>query len=156
MSAYDKVHDRRNRVKWTRIDPTKPSGLHRPKLDGDVGWDLASMVSFVLPPGGAADVPVNLRIAMPDGMYADIRNRSSMARRGLLIDQNLIDTGYRGPMFVWMRNMSNETVTIAEGERIAQIVFHRWSVVWDFEVLEDEFPANTERGVAGMGSTGRI
>lgn len=101
----DRTQSVRNRVRATAVDPGLPLGLHEPKLDGDVGWDLAAAMDVVIGPMQCADVPVNLRLALPAGVYADVRNRSSMARRGLYVDQNVVDSGYRGPMFVFVRNM---------------------------------------------------
>jgi dUTPase len=93
-----------------------------------------------------------------------------MARRNLYVDQNLVDTGYRGPMFVFIRNMNLPsmftsasgikvepaeidpgTVTIRRGERIAQLVFHRLLGV---EVRMGPVGIDTARGEDGFGSTG--
>jgi dUTP pyrophosphatase len=147
-----------------------PIGVEPPKHAGDVGWDLVAMNDVIIRPMAAADVPVNLRMALPEGVYVDIRNRSSMARRNLYVDQNLVDTGYRGPMFVFIRNMNLPlmfvppaaykvepaeidpgAVTIRAGERIAQMVFHR---SMDVTIQMGPVPIDTPRGERGFGSTG--
>lgn len=175
MSSIDRTRSKRTAMRWARIDPDLPGGLHRPKKHGDIGWDLEAMEDVVIGPMQSADVPVNAQIQLPEGFYADVRNRSSMARRGLYVDQNLIDTGYRGPLFVFIRNMqmperwnldgvqiygpagcgkppAEPTVTIKAGERIAQLVFHHAKPIWDMEV--EEIDVSTERGGTGFGSTG--
>jgi dUTPase len=180
-SAVDRTMRPTHCVRAAPIDPSRELGIHQPKLAGDIGWDLVAMHSVKLEPGQARDVPVNARIELPRGVYADIRNRSSMARRDLYVDHNLIDTGYRGDLFVFIRNMKpaigvltvnagiarypdrtettyadltkTNTVWIQEGERIAQLVFHRASPVWMMPV--DEISQTTERGVNGFGSTGK-
>lgn len=173
MSAYDldglPLNRQTNQIRWARIDKTKPGGLHQPKRDGDVGWDLEAMEDVTLAPMESADIAVNARLHLPAGVYADVRNRSSMARRGLYVDQNVIDNGYRGPMFVFVRNMhlpisvtepydfgrhesSMPAVTVKAGERVAQLVFHSYELFWDNEI--EEIDTDTQRGERGLGSTG--
>jgi len=143
-----------NRVRWALIDPTLPAGIHQPKLTGDIGWDLEAMHDVTINPMEAIDVPVNCQIELPHGHYADIRNRSSMGRRGLYVDTNLIDTGYRGLLFVLIRNMRSHCVTtINAGDRIAQLVFHQVSPVWLEEV--GAISTATARASNGLGHTGR-
>lgn len=157
-------------LRWAPVDPDKPGGLHHPKLAGDVGWDLECMDDVTIPPMGCVDVAVNAQIHLPEGHYADIRNRSSMSRRGLYVDQNVIDNGYRGPLFVFIRNMQMPTlvhstwsdrtrytkgpaITLHAGERIAQLVFRRMVDMRAERV--GEVVQDTERGSAGFGSTGK-
>lgn len=170
----DQLRVPRNCVRWSRVDPNKDGGIHDPKLAGDTGFDLVAMETRTIGPMEACDVPVNCRIWLPQNWYADVRNRSSMARRGLYVDQNLIDNGYRGPMFVFIRNMlmptvvqsmldmsmkalriteDPHTVTVHEGDRIAQLVFHKGQPAWSQEI--PEVPMDTDRAADGFGSTGK-
>jgi dUTPase len=105
-TVIDVTQDEETKILAAPLDPGLPLGLAAPQKEGDVGWDLVAAVDVVIGPGDAMDVPVNLRMQLPTGWYADIRNRSSMARRGLYVDQNLVDGGYRGPLFVFIRNMA--------------------------------------------------
>lgn len=164
MTAVDVMRTERHKLLWSRLDKGLPGGLHRPKKAGDIGWDLEAMRDVMIRPMESVDVPVNARVQLPPDVYADVRNRSSMGRRGLYVDQNLIDNGYRGPLFVLVRNMAlpppprtgtielnNRTVVIKAGERIAQLVFHKAYPVWELEV--EEIDVGTERGESGFGST---
>lgn len=160
MNTIDQLNQKRNRVAWDRIDPAGP-GLHSPKLRGDVGWDLEAAETIHLPPGQATDVPTNVRLWLPDGVWAEIRARSSIARYGLMVEAGTIDTGYRGPLFALVRNLNLPspgedphecTVKIAKGTRVAQVVFHRVCPVWTTEM--DTIPTDTERATNGFGSTG--
>lgn len=157
-------------LKWSRIDPDREDGIHSPKKAGDVGYDLVAMEDVVIPPMQARDVPVNAEIQLPSNVWASIRNRSSMGRRDLYVDQNVVDNGYRGPIFVLIRNMrlpeirpgdefaryeydewSNQ-IEIKAGERIGQLVFHQMTMVRLTRV--SQIDTNTERGSSGFGSTG--
>lgn len=169
--SLDKLKCKRNRVKWCRIDPGCAAGLHEPKREGDVGWDLEAAEDIYITPGQAIDVPTNVRLHLPVNVWAEIRARSSIARRGLQVDAGTIDPGYRGPLFALVRNMTTlqpkdiaegttgllewvaeNTVRIREGERIAQVVYHRVSPTWAEEV--DRIDESSERGSDGFGSTG--
>jgi dUTP pyrophosphatase len=79
-------------------------------------------------------------------------------RQGLVLGNlvGLIDPDYTGPIMVsaWNRNPpGGETITIAPGERFAQMVFVP-VLRPDFAVVE-VFSQATARGGGGFGSTGR-
>lgn len=156
----DPLRSSRTRVRWTRVDPHGP-GLHTPKLPGDIGWDLEAAEDITIRSGRYADVPTNVRLELPENMWAQILARSSIVKRGIMVDAGIIDTGYRGPLFVVVRNMKrtepgrpkhSSDICLHKGERIAQLVFHHVEAVWAEEVQEI---ADSERGALGFGSTGR-
>lgn len=165
-----------NIVQWSKIDPTCSAGLHRPKRTGDVGWDLEAAEDVVIRPGEAVDVPTNIRLHLPGDIWAEIRARSSIARRGLQVDAGLIDNGYRGAFYVLIRNMKTlqpdnmlviadssnpyglamewkeaNSVQIKAGERVAQVVFYQPCRIRDKEV--EQIDKDSERGSDGFGST---
>jgi dCTP deaminase len=51
--------------------------------------------------------------------------RSSLAREGIIGSFAVIDPGFRGQLTLNMTNVGDKEVTLHEGERIVQIVFHR-------------------------------
>lgn len=163
--VQDRLHQQKTCVRWARVDPAKPGGLHLPQLRGDIGFDMECMEDTLIPPMATVDVPVNARLEMPDGYYAFIWNRSSMGKRNLYVDQNLIDTGYRGRLFVLIRNMrlprpvyesghvhDDGEIVLRAGERIAQLIFQKVAPLWTVEV--EEISTDTDRSVDGFGSTG--
>jgi dUTP pyrophosphatase len=181
MSAVDRLQIPHKCLKVARLDESLPLGIHAPQKEGDVGWDLEAMETVVVPPMRAVDIKVNARIDIPRGLWAECRARSSLARRGLQVDAGTIDQGYRGPLYVLLRNMTlpalvtNYTepstghifpkwmngpmdegaITIEAGERIGQLVFYSMAYVWADEVPESDFNFDTDRGQNGFGSTGR-
>ena len=62
-----------------------------------------------------------------------------------------IDSDYRGELNIILINLSTEPQTIADGERIAQMIVAQYErVTWqNVETL-----STTERGAGGFGSTG--
>jgi len=100
-------------------------------------------------------VPTGLRLAIPSGFEVQLRPRSGLAlKHGLTLinTPGTIDSDYRGPLGVLMVNLGVETVVIAHGDRIAQMVVA--PVVQAGFDLVDTLDA-TERGSGGFGSTGR-
>ncbi len=122
------------------------------KLDGDAGADLTCVEEYTLAPGEMKDIPVGLAVEAPVGMWYEIRPRSSTLRvRGLHVEPGTIDEGYRGPLYVFVRNENGHPVTIVPGDRLAQIVFHqRNRPVFEWA---EELSAS-DRGEGGFGSTG--
>lgn len=99
-------------------------------------------------------IPTGLFISLPKGFEAQIRPRSGLAAKyGItcLNSPGTIDADYRGEIGVILANLSNESFTIHDGERIAQMVIAKHEVVsWEEVETLDE----TERGERGFGSSG--
>ncbi|RMD94838.1 MAG: dUTP diphosphatase [Alphaproteobacteria bacterium] len=110
---------------------------------------------LTLAPGARALVPAGFAMALPEGFEAQIRPRSGLAlKHGLTVlnSPGTIDADYRGPVGVILVNLGAAAVTIAHGERIAQMVVAQVTrpVFVAVEALEE-----TARGAGGFGSTGR-
>lgn len=100
-------------------------------------------------------IPTGLYIALPEGYEAQLRPRSGLALKHgltLLNTPGTIDADYRGEIGVILVNLSTEPFTIADGERICQIVIATHAhVEWEAVETLDE----TERGAGGFGHTGK-
>lgn len=119
---------------------------------GDAGADLAIVEGGILAPGEARDFPVGIAVEAPLGYWFLIHGRSSTLRkRGLFVNPGIIDNGYRGPLFVYVRNDSPESVEIVVGDRLAQMLLLPYCQPVVEEVGE---LAGSARGAAGFGSTG--
>lgn len=107
-----------------------------------------------LAPGERRLIPTGLYIALPAGYECQVRPRSGLAlRHGITLvnTPGTIDADYRGEIGVILINLGQEPFTIADGERIAQLVVKRYErVEWEpVESLD-----TTARGEGGFGSTG--
>ena len=100
-------------------------------------------------------IRTGLKIALPEGFEAQVRPRSGLAAKHRITVLNApgtIDADYRGEIGVILVNLSNETVEIAPGERIAQLVVAQYTQVdWKRLTSLDA----TDRGEGGFGSTGK-
>lgn len=120
------------------------------------GFDLRAAidVSILVPAGGRALVPTGVAMAIPPGYEAQIRPRSGLALKSGLTILNApgtIDADYRGEVGVIVVNLGADPVTIARGDRIAQLVIHRLP---DVELQAAEELPESSRGAGGFGHTG--
>ena len=119
------------------------------------GADLYSCEGeLTFEPGETKLVHTGLAMEIPVGYVGLIYARSGIATKRGLAPANkvgVIDSDYRGEIMVALHNHSNESQTIAAGERIAQIVIAPYLTVNYCEVSELD---DTDRGAGGFGSTG--
>ncbi|MEE2951251.1 MAG: dUTP diphosphatase [Pseudomonadota bacterium] len=145
------------RVAVQRLPHGEGLPLPRYETDGAAGADLRAAIDtdLVLQPGARALVPSGLRFAIPEGYEMQVRPRSGLAaRQGVTVlnTPGTVDSDYRGEVMVILINLSDRPVTIARGDRIAQIVL---SPVTRGTFFEGAALDETLRGGGGFGSTGR-
>ncbi|QBZ73244.1 deoxyuridine triphosphatase [Microbacterium phage Theresita] len=120
----------------------------------DAGWDLFVSQTVVVPPHGFMDVPSGVSIQLPNGYWGMLTGRSSTIRkRGLLVVQGIIDTGYTGELFSAVWNLTDEEITLKRGERVAQLIILP-NATAQTVMVQAERLGETERGWAGFGSSG--
>ena|SRR5690554_4511726 len=121
------------------------------------GVDLHANLSesITLEPLHRKLIPTGLYIALPAGTEAQIRPRSGLAyKEGVTVlnAPGTIDADYRGEIGVLLVNLSDKSVIIHDGDRIAQMVIAKYESV-DFK--EVSTLSETVRGEGGFGSTGK-
>ncbi len=146
------------RVDIQRLPHAEGLPLPAYQTTGSAGCDLCAAVPvdapMMLAPGARVAVPTGLCIGLPDGYEAQVRPRSGFAlKHGITVlnAPGTIDADYRGEVLVLLVNFGDTAVTIARGDRIAQmIVAPVVQATWrDRESLDE-----TVRGAGGFGSTG--
>lgn len=116
------------------------------------GYDLTSIETLDIQPGGMAIVSTGLSIAVPPGTYGRIAPRSGLAAKyGVGVGAGVVDAGYRGEVKVILFNHGSRPVHIDDGDRIAQLVVEQIQCP---EVRVCDELDDTERGEGGFGSTG--
>jgi dUTP pyrophosphatase len=108
----------------------------------------------VLLPGEVKKISTGIAIALPQGTFGALYARSGMATKRGLIPANavgVIDSDYRGPIIVALKNTSNEMQVVEHGERIAQLVVQPYCPI---TLNETDSIGTTGRGENGFGSTG--
>lgn len=121
------------------------------------GCDLCAKTASAaqeIRPGETVKIGTGIAVEIPDGYFGAVFARSGLAAKRGLRPANcvgVIDSDYRGEIFVPLHNDSDELQTIADGDRIAQLIILPYMAA-DF--TETEELSETERGEGGFGSTG--
>ena len=123
----------------------------------DLGYDIFALEAIRLAPRQTVRVRTGIAVearhpetGAPLGLL--VRDRSSMAARGLATTGGVIDAGYRGEILVVMTNLGDAPVELSAGEKVAQMVPVEvlTGPVADVESLEE-----SARAEKGFGSSGR-
>jgi len=123
----------------------------------DLGYDVFSLEGMVLEPNKTVRVRTGISVEArhPETGVALgllVRDRSSMASRGIATTAGVIDAGYRGEVQIVMTNLGIEPIELKAGEKIAQMipVPVLTGAVQQVESLED-----SARAAKGFGSSGQ-
>jgi len=117
--------------------------------------DLSTTINFTLKPSERKLIPTGISVAIDEGKVGLIFIRSSLGfKKGLSLPNcvGVIDSDYRGEIFVACVNIGTEEIAIKKGERIAQLVVMPYS---HEDIIIEEDLDDTNRGAGGFGSTGK-
>jgi dUTP pyrophosphatase len=120
----------------------------------DIGYDLYASRDQTLIPGQVLRVHTGIAVAgeadgKPVGFL--VKDRSSMAAKGVFSHGGVIDSTYRGEIMVLMSTLG-DIYEIRSGDRIAQLV--PTPVLTGEVIVATELEAGA-RGSRGFGSSGR-
>lgn len=111
--------------------------------------------AYRVAPGEFVDIDCGISIELPLGHWGLITGRSSSIRqRNLLVVNGIIDTGYRGRLYMPVVNLGRILQFIEHAERIGQLILMP-NATLDVEVRSVDFLSKSERGESGRGSTGK-
>jgi dUTP pyrophosphatase len=123
----------------------------------DLGYDLFALEGITLAPRATVKLRTGIAVEARDPRTGSplgllVRDRSSMAARGIATTGGVIDSGYRGEILVVMTNLGDAAVELKAGEKIAQMVPVPvlTGLVQEVESLEVSV-----RAEKGFGSSGR-
>jgi dUTP pyrophosphatase len=141
------------RVKF--LDP----GAHLPVVahpGEDLGYDVFALESTLLAPRQTAKLRTGIAVEARDphsgaplGLL--VRDRSSMAARGLSTTGGVIDSGYRGEILILMTNLGDAPIQLNSGDKIAQMIP---VPVLTGPVEQIDAFDSTARAAKGFGSSG--
>lgn len=119
----------------------------------DAGYDLYAAEDVKIQPHTRSLVKTNISMAIPQGYYGRIADRSGNAyKKGLHCLAGVIDASYTGDIGVVLFNTDKDLPShILEGDRVAQIIIEKCHDV-DFVEVDELNP--TDRGSDGFGSSG--
>lgn len=163
-----------NRLYWAKVKvganiPTKESE--------NAGYDIYAFFNeeyMCINPHETRLVPTGIACAVSEDYYLQVQERGSTGSKGIKYGAGVIDSGYRGEIFIAITNINDIPLYITKGEvpvdiypytdaifypyekAIAQLIVHN---VPKMEVEEIEYkdlcaiPSN--RGEGSLGSTGK-
>lgn len=116
-------------------------------------FDLFVSEDTILPQNEFVLVPTGIAMEIPPGFGVKIYGRSSMHKRGVIVQTGIVDSDYTGEIKVQAVNFGKVLpIVLHAGERIGQFM-----MVWleSTELEETDELRKTERGSSGFGSTGK-
>lgn len=174
-----KLNDNELRFAKIRESARVPS-----KRDEDAGFDLYADFAedfFVIGAGETRPVPTGIAAAFSNKWYAQVEERSSMAKIGIKKSGGVMDSGYRGEYLIMLYNTNkkpfvisktpvdelseefevlgekynkNEVIVYPYTKAICQIVMQEIPVFDVQEISYDELKnISSERGEGGFGSS---
>ncbi len=138
-----------------RVKRLRPGArLPERATEGSTGYDLYACLDAPIVVGHEpVQVPTGIAIEIGAGFDVQIRPRSGLSSRGVVVTFGTIDSDYRGELLVTVHSLHyREPHEVNDGDRIAQLVIGQ-ALVMDMTVAEDL--SQTARGAGGHGSTGR-
>lgn len=117
--------------------------------DSDTGADIFMLKGGSIQPGTTLVIPSGFGIEIPKGYSARIQVRTSVAKKGVMIQGCAIDAGYTGEIHIILHNISFDTFEWKKGDRLGYI-----------EVYPTVYPEfveelSTNRSNDAFGSTGK-
>ena len=88
---------------------------------GSAGLDLYSSVDVDIEVGSVNKINTGICLSLPENTYGSIRDKSSLAAKGVLTLGGVIDSDYTGKIIVIMTSLI-EPIKIKKGQKIAQLI----------------------------------
>ena len=101
----------------------RPTAIIPTKKDEDAGYDMYADFDeefLVIQPGETLPVPTGIAIAFSSKYYAQIEERSSMAKLGIKKSGGVFDSGYRGEYMIMTYN-TNKMPFIISSKSIDEV-----------------------------------
>mgnify|MGYP001159619082 FL=1 len=143
-------------VEFARLDPE--AIIPTQGSPQAAGWDLYALEETIVKRNRSSLIKTGLAIAIPPGWEGQIRCRSSLGKKGMIMPNGIgtIDSDYRGELMVLATWIGvGEEFIVSKGERVAQLLFSRVPQVEFIEKTYDEL-GETSRGTGGFGSSGKF
>lgn len=119
---------------------------------GDAGMDFYSLEEVVFQPGELKSMRTGIAVEIPEGNVGLIWDKSKIGfQHGLKTLGGVIDSGFRGEIFIALINLSGKEQVITAGQKFTQMLIQP---IMQMEITEAETLSETVRGEGREGSTG--
>ena len=116
-------------------------------LKRSAGLDLYSSVDARIEIGSIKKINTGICVSLPEDSYGSIRDKSSLAAKGLLTLGGVIDNDCTGEIIIIMTSLI-EPIKLKQGQKIAQLIVS--NIIYP-EIKLVKFLKSTERNDKGFG-----
>ena len=112
----------------------RPDAIIPSKNTEDAGYDIYANFEedyLVIPSNETVLVPTGIASAMTDKYYLNVAERGSTGKIGMKYGAGIVDSSYRGEIFVCLNNVSNKDIVISK--------LSTEELIEKYGVKEDEF-----------------
>ena len=164
-----------NSLYWAKV---KENAIIPTKEDENAGYDIYACfdVEYIcIKPHETKLVPTGMACAVSEDYYLQVQERGSTGSKGVKYGAGVIDSGYRGEIFIAITNSNDIPVYIIKGDAsnvdiypytdaifypyekaIAQLIVHDVPVMDSKEITYEELCSiPSKRGTGSLGSTGK-
>ncbi|KAG9287553.1 hypothetical protein G9A89_019614 [Geosiphon pyriformis] len=127
--------------------------------DTDAEFDLRypGKKAIKLEPNSCTCIDLKIALEIPATTMVQLAFRSSLAKKGINIRREIIDTGYVGNIIAMLQNDSEKAYIIEPNEKIAQTIFLPLVKIVQLVLVENREELRiTAKEIQGFESTGRI
>lgn len=89
------------------------------------GYDVRIAENFTIKEGEFCLASTLEQFAMPNDVLGEVKDKSTLARLGLAVQNTVIEPGWRGFLTLELTNHGSNELVIKAGMPIAQVVFSR-------------------------------
>ena len=119
---------------------------------GSAGLDLYSNTDVDFDINSIKKVNTGIHVSLPENTYGSIRDKSSLAVKGILTLGGVIDNDYTGEIIVILTSLV-KPIKIKKGQKIAQLIVSNMSYP---EIKKVKYLKKTERNDKGFGKMDKI
>ena len=138
------------KIKIKKLNPE--AKLPKYALPGDVGMDVFSLEEATIQPGERKFFFLGFAMEFENGYASIVKDKSSMAKKGLHTMGGVFDAGYRGEYNILLVNVGNEPYKVEKGDKLAQLIIYPVVIA---ELEETNELTDSIRGLGQFGSTGK-
>ena len=94
-----------------------PNAIIPTKEKENAGYDIYACFDrdfFIIPPHSTELVPTGIASAISDKYYLGVAERGSTGKIGMKYSAGVIDSGYRGEIFIALSNINNVDIIISK------------------------------------------
>lgn len=90
----------------------------------DAGFDICCLKSFNIGPYQVKKIRTGIRYELQPHTFMTLQNRSSLAAQQISVEGGVLDSGYKGEVYIILHNMKDNIHIFSKGAKIAQLVLH--------------------------------